>query len=92
MSLYEIPTYTAGLCSHLLNIVRLGAKLLLCTVGSLMLLFSLGEEEAKALPPIVYPVNISREPWDLLLEENLLLYFLFLQDVVFHVIVWRFRF
>jgi len=56
--------------------------MLLCTVGSLMLLFSLGEEEAKTLPLIVYHVNISGEPWDLSLEENLLLYFLFLQGFV----------
>lgn len=83
VSLYEIPTYITGLCSHLLNIVSLGAKLLLYTVGSLMLLFSLGEEEANVPPLIVYHVNISGEPWDLLLEENLLLYFLFLQGFVF---------
>ena len=82
VSLYEILTYTTGLCSHLLNIVRLGAKLLLCTFGSLMLLFSLGEEEAKALPLIVYHVNTSGEPRDLSLEENVLLYFLFLQGFV----------
>ena len=52
VSLYEISTYINGLCSHLLNIVRLGAKLLLCTVGSLMLLFSLRKEEANLLPLI----------------------------------------